>query len=131
MSEPNTAFKYAKSYKDMAETVGENPILLQSFVLSNNADIIKSIEYFENKLVKATATQKIEFQHNIDRLENIMVQRLLVTEDLFAQFTPLVAEGPQKIEKKDALKQGKPKGDAKKVIPHPASKGKKQETEDV
>ena len=75
------------------------------------------------KLAKASPEEKVEVQNTINRLENIMVQRLLVTEDLFAQHLPLTPAGPQVIEEKKEEKK-----DTTKVIEHPASKDKKKET---
>ena len=128
MDNTNLAFNYQDLYGQLSEVGGPNPMLLQSFMLSNNADIIKSIEYFKNELNKGNAHKKLHTSRIIARLENIMEQRLLITEDLFAQYLPMMVQGPVKTDSTQQPKAEEQKKEDKKVIEHPASKGKKQQT---
>jgi len=112
----NTALNYDLDYKKLSEEVGENPILLQSFILSNNTDIMKMMDYYVSKRNTVTDGAKIECTNMIARLENIMVHRVLLTEHLFTMSMPLLTQGPITTEADD-----KSKNDSKTIV-HPASK---------
>lgn len=78
----NTQKKYQEMYEELGG-LNTNPQLLQSFVLSNNADIVKAIEYFKANMQPLGSKDKLHKQSIITRLENIMIQRLMVTEDVY------------------------------------------------
>lgn len=115
----SNAYKYEEVYEGLKK-FGKNPILLQSFALNNNADIIKAIDYWKQKKGEASDEEQVRINDTILRLENIMLERLRITEDMFATELPLMQQGPaQKEPKKKEKKETK-------VIEHPASKDKKK-----
>lgn len=114
-------------YDGLKKLTGDNfSTLLQSIILSNQADIDRAIQYWKNKKDSANEEGKIEIQHNIDRYENIMLTRLQITEDLFANSIPIMGIPSFNVPdiEKEEKKSKKEKG---RVIDHPASKDRKKE----
>lgn len=120
----NTAVKL-EQYKEIQEATGQNPILLQSFILNNNTDIKIAIEFWKSELASAPQEGKQEIENIIKRYKNIMVQRLIHTENIFATYMPLMQHGPAKINSEFLKTEEEDEKDREiKVVPHPASKGK-------
>jgi hypothetical protein len=111
----NTAFKYQETYNNLGDL--NNPQLLQTFIYSNVADIERAISYWDKKksATGASSEMKEHARDQISRLENILIQRLEVTEDLFSQFQPVkpVEVGPEQ-NKKEPAKVKKQKDNKKK-----------------
>jgi len=121
----NTALKL-EQYKEIQEATGENPILLQSFILNNNTDIKIAIEFWKSELQSAQPEEKQEIENLIKRYKNMMVQRLIHTENIFATYMPLMQHGPAKINSDFVKTEDEDVKDREiKVVKHPASKGKK------
>jgi hypothetical protein len=122
----NTAkahYHYQQVYDNMKNAVGENQShLLNSFILNNNNDIIKGIEYWEKKKGNVgEGPDKENVQRNIELLEHIMQQRSVITADLFTNAIPISMKSvmvPDEIKDAEVIEEKKEKG---KVITHPAS----------
>lgn len=97
----NTAHKYESTYEYISNDL-KNPSLLQSFVMNNNADIVKMIDYFNSKINNADPEVQSEVKDIIKRLETLMITRLSITEDVFSTEISLKEEEVNvNIEKKD------------------------------
>lgn len=116
MDKTNLAHKYEDIYQSLNQY--ENPGLIQSFMLSNNADIIKGLDYFSNKVQNAQGEEKTYYNIIIKRYELLMVKRLFLSEDLLNE-----KESFDKTEQEE-YKDREIKKDEKetKTIVHPASK---------
>lgn len=119
-------YNFEDTYKGLENF--ENPFLIQPFILSNGADIVKQIDYFKKELSEATdETRKNQLKGLITRHENIMMRRLEITEDLYNNKPEDYSKSEEEDYKDRTIKEpAKVKKDGK-VIQHPASKGKKEE----
>lgn len=123
----NLAHKFENIYEGLDQY--SNPVLIQSFMINNNADIVKAVEYFEKKLQNAEGTQKTFYEELVKRYENLMIRRLVLTEDLVSEGTGNInvskseeeEEQDRTITKENVEKVVGNKQPAK-VIKHPASK---------
>ena len=115
-------FKYEEKYKMIQQVFGENPMLVQSFIYSNTPDIVSAINFWRDELKDAsTKEEKADIENMIIRLKNLMKQRVDITEDIFANYLPILNMGPFEKEEPKKVKEVK-------TVEHPASKGKKKET---
>lgn len=119
-TEATHVYVYQEIYDGLAELVGNPSQMLQTFMHSNNADTIKSIEFWRGELNKASEVEKTEIESIIRRLKNIMKLRVGVTEDLMSTEAPQnFLYGPKK-----TVEQSSEEKKEVKTIEHPASKGK-------
>jgi len=81
----NTKRKFQETYEDLGG-LQSNPSLVQTFLLSNSADIRAAIAYLKEDLESLGAKDKATRLDLIKRHEDVMVQRLEITEDIFRKY---------------------------------------------
>ena len=115
--ESKQVYVYQDIYDGLATVVGDPAILVQPFVLTNNADIVKAIDFWRNELTKVSDNEKLEIESIIQRYKNIMKLRISMTEDLMSEEAPHNFIFGPKIVSKTKTEEKKVK-----TIQHPASK---------
>lgn len=117
---------YKKTYEQLNEQFGSSEALIQSFAFNNSADIVKTIDYFK-EISHDAKNERLEWaKQNITRLENLLVLRIAITEDLYTEPTDFYKSEEE--EEKDRTIQKKDVKDTK-VIEHPESKKVKTRNE--
>lgn len=123
----NLAHKYEDIYQGLDQY--SNPVLIQSFMINNNADIVKALDYFNSKKQNAEGESLEYYNEIIKRYENLMIRRLVLTEDLVTQGQGTGNTDFSKSEEEDyndrtikVENMGPKEKDDVKVIKHPASK---------